>query len=96
MNPIILLFVYSFIGSVAGLIGGVVLLFKKEWAEKLASISVPLAAGVLLAVSFQLNNFALFNLNNVRILSISTSFSKKSLNKAPSFGNEFENRIKWP
>ena len=52
MNPIILLFVYSFIGSVAGLIGGVVLLFKKEWAEKLASISVPLAAGVLLAVSF--------------------------------------------
>lgn len=52
MNPIILLLVYSFIGSVAGLIGGVILLFKKEWAKKLTSVSVPLAAGVLLSLSF--------------------------------------------
>src|SRR3972149_5573452 len=52
MNSISLLLVYSFIGSVAGLIGGVILLFKKEWAMKLASVSVPLAAGVLLALSW--------------------------------------------
>ncbi|KKQ41429.1 MAG: zinc/iron permease [Microgenomates group bacterium GW2011_GWC1_37_8] len=51
MSSISLLFVYSFIGSVAGLIGGVVLLFKKDWAKSLATVSVPLAAGVLLALS---------------------------------------------
>ena len=52
MGSISFLLLFSFVGSVAGLIGGVVLLFKKEWAGKLASVSVPLAAGVLLAVSF--------------------------------------------
>jgi zinc and cadmium transporter len=41
----------SFIGSVAGLIGGVVFLFKEKWAKSLASFAIPLAAGVLLAVS---------------------------------------------
>lgn len=44
--------ILSFIGSVAGLIGGIVLLFKSSWANKLASFSVPLAAGVLLSLSF--------------------------------------------
>ncbi len=39
------------IGSFAGLIGGLVFLFKKEWAKVLASYAVPFAAGVLLAVS---------------------------------------------
>lgn len=52
MGNLTLLFIYSFIGSIAGLIGGLILLFKKEWAEKLTSIAVPLAAGVLLSVSF--------------------------------------------
>lgn len=52
MSEISLLVLYSFIGSVAGLIGGIILLFKEKWAKKLASVSVPLAAGVLLAVSF--------------------------------------------
>ena len=52
MGSISLLLIYSFIGSVAGLIGGVILLFKKDWAKTLASISVPLAAGILLALSF--------------------------------------------
>lgn len=51
MNDITLLIAYSFIGSIAGLIGGVVLLFKRNWAERLASVSVPLAAGVLLSLS---------------------------------------------
>ncbi len=49
---ITLLLLFSFVGSVAGLIGGVILLFREEWAKKLASISVPLAAGVLLSLSF--------------------------------------------
>jgi len=52
MGNLPLLLVYSFIGSVAGLIGGVILLFKKEWAKALASVSVPFAAGILLALSF--------------------------------------------
>ena len=52
MSSITLLLIYSFIGSIAGLIGGVILLFKKDWAKGLASISVPLAAGVLLTLSF--------------------------------------------
>ena len=52
MESFIYLLIFSFIGSIAGLIGGVILLFKKEWAGKLASVSVPLAAGVLLTLSF--------------------------------------------
>lgn len=51
MNSIFYLLTFSFIGSVAGLIGGVVLLFKEKWAKNLTSVSVPLAAGVLLAVA---------------------------------------------
>lgn len=47
-----LLLLYSFIGSVAGLIGGVILLFKANWAKSLAAVSVPLAAGILLALTF--------------------------------------------
>jgi len=41
----------SLVGSVAGLIGGVVFLVKKEWARKFCQYAVPFAAGVLLAVS---------------------------------------------
>ncbi|OGM21662.1 hypothetical protein A2714_02180 [Candidatus Woesebacteria bacterium RIFCSPHIGHO2_01_FULL_38_9] len=51
MNSLPYLLVFTFIGSVAGLIGGVILLFKERWAKALASISVPLAAGVLLSIS---------------------------------------------
>lgn len=51
MNSIGQLLILAFIGSVAGLIGGVILLFNKDWAKALASISVPLAAGILLALS---------------------------------------------
>ena len=52
MSNLYVLLAYSFIGSVAGLIGGIILLFKADWAKKLASVSVPLAAGVLLSLSF--------------------------------------------
>src|SRR3972149_4452924 len=42
----------AFLGSVAGLIGGAVLLFKESWSRKLSNLALPLATGVLLAVSF--------------------------------------------
>ncbi|MCH7586877.1 MAG: ZIP family metal transporter [Chloroflexi bacterium] len=51
MSPLITLLILAFIGSVAGLIGGVILLFRKKWAKSLAADAIPLAAGVLLAVS---------------------------------------------
>jgi zinc and cadmium transporter len=41
----------SLIGSVAGLIGGVVFLFKEKWARILCKWAVPFAAGVLISVS---------------------------------------------
>lgn len=50
-NSFVSLFFLAFIGSVAGLIGGIILLFRRKWARKLSSIAVPFAAGVLLAVS---------------------------------------------
>lgn len=51
MSPIFQLLALSFLGSVAGLIGGVIFLFKKEWARVLSKYATPLAAGVLLALS---------------------------------------------
>jgi zinc and cadmium transporter len=39
------------IGSVAGLIGGVVFLFKKDWARALCRCAIPFAAGVLISIS---------------------------------------------
>ncbi len=41
----------AFIGSIAGLIGGVVFLVKENWARALCHYAVPFAAGVLLSVS---------------------------------------------
>ena len=52
MSEITVLFLLATLGSVAGLIGGAIFLLKKEWAKGLASRALPLAAGVLLAVSF--------------------------------------------
>lgn len=51
MSPLIAILSLASIGSIAGLIGGIVLLFKKDWARSLAAYAIPLAAGVLLAVS---------------------------------------------
>ncbi|MBU0572780.1 ZIP family metal transporter [Patescibacteria group bacterium] len=51
MNPLIAILLLSFVGSVAGLVGGVVFLLKKEWARTLCKYAVPFAAGVLLSVS---------------------------------------------
>ena len=51
MKPLIAILLLSFVGSVAGLVGGVIFLLKKEWARTLCKYAVPFAAGVLLAVS---------------------------------------------
>lgn len=51
MNPLIAILLLSFIGSVSGLVGGVIFLLKKEWARTLSKYAVPFAAGVLLSVS---------------------------------------------
>ena len=50
-NPLITILALAFIGSIAGLIGGVVFLVKKDWARTLCHYAVPFAAGVLLSVS---------------------------------------------
>ncbi len=51
MNPLIAILLLSFVGSMAGLVGGVIFLLKKEWARTLCKYAVPFAAGVLLSVS---------------------------------------------
>ena len=43
--------ILSFFGSIAGLIGGVVFLVKKDWARVLCRYAIPFAAGILLSVS---------------------------------------------
>ena len=44
--------IFSLLGGVFSLIGGLVLLSKKSWAEKLARYATPFAAGALLAAVF--------------------------------------------
>jgi len=51
MDTFLVLFLLPFIGSIAGLIGGIILIVKKEWAEGLSRYSLPFASGILLAVS---------------------------------------------
>ena len=51
MNPLVAVLILSFIGSIAGLVGGAIFLIKKEWARALSKYAVPFAAGVLLSVS---------------------------------------------
>lgn len=43
---------YSLIGGVISLIGGVILLSRRSWAEKLATYATPFAAGALLSAVF--------------------------------------------
>ena len=52
MNGLPLLLTYTFIGSIAGLIGGVAFLVKPTWSKWLCSVATPFAAGVLLTVAF--------------------------------------------
>jgi zinc and cadmium transporter len=51
MSNLVTILFLATIGSIAGLIGGLVFLFKEDWARKLCGYAVPFAAGVLLSVS---------------------------------------------
>jgi len=51
MSQLVQILGLSLIGSVAGLVGGAIFLFKRDWAEKLCLFAVPFAAGVLLSTS---------------------------------------------
>jgi len=51
MSQLLELLVLTFIGSVAGLVGGAAFLLKERWAEKLCRYAVPFAAGVLISTS---------------------------------------------
>ena len=51
MNVILPVFGLAFLGSIAGLVGGIVLLTNKRWGEFLAVHAVAFAAGALLTVS---------------------------------------------
>lgn len=51
MSDLIPVLLLAAIGSVAGLIGGVVFLVKKDWARVLCRYAIPFAAGVLISVS---------------------------------------------
>lgn len=46
-----LLFGLAFLGSVVGLIGGLLLIINKKWAKIVSTYSIAFAAGVLIAVS---------------------------------------------
>lgn len=52
MENLGLVIVFSLAGGVISLIGGVILLSKKSWANKLARYATPFAAGALLAAVF--------------------------------------------
>lgn len=51
MNSLFILILLALLGSVAGLIGGIIFLVKRDWARVLSIYAIPYAAGVLLAVS---------------------------------------------
>ncbi|MFO0971446.1 MAG: ZIP family metal transporter [Candidatus Saccharimonadales bacterium] len=44
--------IFSLLGGVFSLVGGVILLSKKSWADRLAAYATPFAAGALLAAVF--------------------------------------------
>jgi zinc and cadmium transporter len=52
MENLLLVIVFSLIGGVVSLIGGIILLGNKNWAGKLAHHATPFAAGALLAAVF--------------------------------------------
>ena len=52
MGDLLNIIALAFLGSIAGLIGGAIFLFRADWGRKLSSMALPLATGVLLAVSF--------------------------------------------
>lgn len=51
MNSLIQLLSLTFVGSILGLVGGVVFLFNKKYSKSLEANAIPFAAGVLITVS---------------------------------------------
>lgn len=51
MEGLLPLLALATLGSLAGILGGAALLFKKEWTSALSSWAIPFAAGVLLSVA---------------------------------------------
>ena len=52
MENLPIVIVFSLLGGLISLIGGVILLSKRSWADKLATYATPFAAGALLAAVF--------------------------------------------
>jgi zinc and cadmium transporter len=50
-SSVFVLLLISLLGSVAGLVGGLIFLLKRDWARVLSFYAIPFAAGVLLSVS---------------------------------------------
>jgi zinc and cadmium transporter len=50
-SDLIVLLYLAFIGSIAGLLGGVIFLLKDSWAKTLCRYAVPFASGVLLTIA---------------------------------------------
>jgi len=51
MSDLTNILLLAFIGSIAGIIGGVILILKESWGRVLCKYAIPLAAGILLSVS---------------------------------------------
>jgi zinc and cadmium transporter len=51
MNDLTNILLLAFLGSIAGLIGGVILILKESWGRTLCKYAIPFAAGVLISVS---------------------------------------------
>lgn len=52
MSLIFWILIFSFVGSVASLVGGIFLLWKEKWARKITLYLVSFAAGALLGAAF--------------------------------------------
>lgn len=52
MSDLINIILLSLLGSVVGLLGGLIFLSVKKWSNKLAKYSTPFAAGVMITVAF--------------------------------------------
>lgn len=52
LPALVLVLTFSFLGSIASLVGGLFLLYKEKWTQKASGYLVSFAAGVLLSAAF--------------------------------------------
>src|SRR4030065_2384612 len=52
MTPLIPITLLAFLGSILGLVGGVMFLVRREKAKHFCGYAIPFAAGVLISVAF--------------------------------------------